>query len=275
MDHVERVGPRLALALALALTAGLVALCSSAMAQGSPGPEVRLDTAALVADIRQSRTIADTLTAGNEAPMRRLRQSRERLQALNCEPDDRRSACREPREAMRAAYRELLDHTDAQLPRLRAAVERIAVRMQSRVAANGSVLSADGQDRLLGKTRRLTSRDTPALIGVSGSRLSTHLGKLQRLVGGSPDNLSIDTIAADVYLDMRESLRLIDMIDDAVSTSKMRLALSPKAEYASLLDDETIEDIHRHLFGQAPAAPTVPERPHPSAYRPVRSELEL
>jgi hypothetical protein len=87
--------------------------------------------------------------------------------------------------------------------------------------------------------------------------------------------MSIDAIAADLYLDMLESSRLIDTLGSAVATtSKIRLALQPDEEIALLADDATIADIHAQVFGAVDVA-VVPSPPVGGEAGPFVSPLEL
>lgn len=255
--------------LAICLTTGL----GPGFALAAAGPVVQLDPTVLIQEIKESRSIADGLQADIQAELAEVERHQADLQRLGCHAEDTAWRCKAPRQALREAYARLLDNTEARLPPLQDAVDRIAAKLKTRIATSGSPLSSDAQQRLLGAQPR--AANTPQLLGVSGFRLSAHLEKLQRLVGGAASGtVSIDVIAADLYLDMVESARIIDALGDAVATSKIRLALRPGEEIA-LLTDEAISEVQAQVFGPGIDVGQVPALPFGSASGDFVSPLAL
>jgi hypothetical protein len=127
------------------------------------GPVVQLNPTVLIQDIRQSRSIADNLQADIQSALAEVERHQARLKTLNCSADDVAGRCKAPRTALRVAYGQLLDRTEAQLPPLKRAVDRITLTLKQRIEANGTPLSLEAQQRLLGDSPRTTH--TPRLLG--------------------------------------------------------------------------------------------------------------
>jgi|GEM_PF-3624837 len=248
-DRLGRCAPR----SRAALVGCSLALCvSGAWAQG---PEVALDATELVADIRQTRSVAEGVEEGMQLALGKLAEHTERLSAAGCQVGNEQENCRSMRGQMRDDYLVLLDGIESRLPVLRESVEQVVGNLEARMTQGGEASTEAMQEEIVGERSRSGAARRPALAGVSGSRLSESLGKLQQLVSSAASGqVSLRAIQSDLYLDMRESLDVIGHLQADIDRTRIQAELRLGDMQVSSEQLDTTADVRRQLFGETDRA---------------------
>ena len=269
---------RTKVALAVRSSAALVAATSAMLvgiARAQDGPSIALDTTELVADIRQARTAAATVEEGLQEALSRLAAHTARLDEAGCEPEDQARECLDLRDSMRGDYLALLDGVEGRLPGLRDSVGGLVDNLERRMAAETGTMR-DVQDELAGAPGG-SAASGPALRGVSGFALSENLASLQGLVASAgAGEVSMRAVQSDLYLDMTESLQLIDAIEAEIARTRINAELQIGGMQVSEEDIALTGRVRDQLFGRRESA-GVPDARRPEAPEPqdFRSPLEM
>jgi hypothetical protein len=253
----------------------LALIAVSAAAAEEVAPTVRLVPTELVEEIRDTRAVAAQVETDVVHAVEDLDRQSRLLRASQCDPGVVDPGCDAIRDQVRRRYLEMLGGIEARLPGLERSVRRIERGLRERLGA-GAASTREIQGRL---ARRRTHRDPssrPRLRGASGASLSQKLGRLQSVMGSAGQaKTSVEALAADLYLDMRESLDLIAVLRDEIARTRILAETQLGASALTPEMEAVTADARVLIFGSEQGADRAPDRPtavQPAAYR---SPLEL
>lgn len=245
----------------------------SAMAAG---PEVTLDASELVADIRDTRSVAAEVESGLQSALEVLASHTEALKAQGCTAESDSSHCRAMKSELRDAYLQLLDNVEQQLPSLRNSVQQVVTSLEARIGQKEGSTATDVQERILNSSATASNRSKPRLQGVSGSRLTQSLGKIQRLVSNAGSNrVSLEAIQADLYLDMRESLEVIEYLQADIDRTRILAEVQLGEFQISDADMSAAQDAWDILFPDSESGLSDPNQLSMPVEDDFRSPLEM
>lgn len=208
-------------------TAGVLTL--NAVAHAQEGPELSLDVSALVQDIHSTREVATDVEASLAGTLQSVEQQTDALKKAGCTPEKTSSQCLAMKKVLREKYMGVLDSVEQRLPALKRSVNRVVTSIEERMGRQAGVSASDVQSELIaasGDQSGSAVKPKLRLQGVSGSRLSESLGRLQGLVSTSGmSGVSMQTMQNDLYLDMRDSLRILENLDAAIQNTRIITAV--------------------------------------------------
>lgn len=255
----------------------LTALAGAAPAQ--QGPEVSLDATALVSDIRATRSVAVDVESSLSTALQAVAEQTRLLKDADCEPGSNSGGCKALKDSLRDDYLAVLNKVEQRLPALRDSVQTVVNNIEVRMGQQTGSTATELQNELLGAQSGTQSSSKPSLQGVSGSRLSQSLSRLQSLVStASSSGASLRTIQADLYLDMSESLTVIENLTTDIQRTRL-LAELQLGDIKVGYEEQTIaRQAQLYLFGGTDTTPVVPsplDAPESLATEKQRSPLEL
>lgn len=267
----------MAMAMAMLSATVLVAGWAGAATQG---PEVALSATELVSDIRATQSVATDVESSLAQALATVKQQTDTLKEAGCEPGNSSSQCSDLKAGLRRDYLVVLDNVEVRLPALSQAVHKVVSNLETRMGKESGRTASDIQNELASSGAGKKPKRRPALQGISGSRLSESLGRLQSLVSATSSNgASFQTIQSDLYLDMRESLKIIDDLSAAIQSTRVLAELQLSEMRVGAPEQQIANEALLYLFGDTldttnalPGPPTAPGEPE---YVDVPSPLEL
>ncbi len=247
--------------------------------QAQQGPEVSLDATTLVKDIRATRSVAVDVESSLSEALQTVAGQTRLLKEAGCEPGSVSGGCKALKDSLRDDYLAVLDKVEQQLPALRGSVQTVVNNIEVRMGQQAGSTATELQNELVGAQPSTKSSSKTSLQGVSGSRLSQSLSRLQSLVTtASSSGASFRTIQADLYLDMSESLTLIENLTADIQRTRL-LAELQLGDIEVGYEEQTIaRQAQLYLFGETDTTPIVPsplDAPDALATEEQRSPLEL
>ena len=255
VDLLRRLGGCVRPAMVLskcALIFGIVTLNSIAQAQ--EGPELSLDVSALVEDIHSTREVATDVESSLAESLQIVDQQTKALKEAGCTPETTSSQCLAMKKILREKYTVVLDSVAQRLPALKSSVSKVVSSIEGRLGRRSGATASDVQSELIAAAEDQsgsTVKPKLRLQGVSGSRLSESLGRLQKLVSTSGNSgVSMQTMQNDLYLDMRDSLRIIENLDAAIQNTRILAAV--QLGEMSISDEQmsVAQEAQGFLFGE-------------------------
>lgn len=274
VDSIKVPGAPAVFAKFLLLSVSLLVISPAYPQQG---PEISLDATALVDDIRQTRTVATDVESSLSEALQTVEQQTSQLKSAGCEPGNDTPECRSLKDSLRDDYLAVLDNLDNRLPALRTSVQQVVANIEVRMGRQAGSTASEIQEELIGNQDGSPGKRKPALQGVSGSRLSESLGRLQSMVStSSGSGASFRTIQADLYLDMQESLTVIENLSADIQRTRLLAELQLGDIDVGEEEQRIAQEAQNYLFGepqtQALPAPLLPDIP---TKQDERSPLEL
>jgi len=231
-----------------------VVLTFSPVIQAQEGPELSLDVSALVQDIHLTREVATDVEASLFETLKSVEQQTEALKQAGCTPENSSSQCLAMKKTLREKYMGVLDSVEQRLPMLKRSVSNVVASIEERMGRQAGASASDVQSELIAASSSQAGSPVKPklrLQGVSGSRLSESLGRLQALVSTSgTSGVSMQTMQNDLYLDMRDSLRILENLDAAIQNTRIIAAV--QLGEMSISDEQmsVAQEAQGFIFGQ-------------------------
>jgi hypothetical protein len=268
--HRPRLGHGLALIIAIGLAGPVI---------GSGGPTIQLFPTTVLEDIKQTGTVAEEMETGLLDIIARMDQQQALYLASKCDGAEGDPGCQQIARQLGATYLEMLETMSERLPEMERAVNSTRGSLEKRLHREiGQKMTAwDLQKMLLGSTPDTVKRNTPALRGRSGMRLSDRFSRYYQLVAhaGTTNSNSLAVIAADIYLDMDEASRLIAQTRDEINRAALMEQLNQSFGQVTPEMTNVVDGVKAILFGDSDAFSTVADAPVSIDQQPYRSPLSM
>jgi len=263
----------------LTLLIALLSLAVNPSAVSANAPQLKLFPTTVLEDIRHTGDVAKEMESGLQALIGRLDQQQQLFHESKCEGAEEDPGCAQLQKQLADSYLEMLAVMEDNLPAMEKAVESTRASLEKRLRRElGQKMSAwDLQATLLGSRQPLAEADKPSLRGRSGMRLSDRFNQYYRLVSnaGTPRNASLAVIAADIYLDMKDTGDLIARTREEIARATLMGKLNQSFGAITPEMQDIVTGVKTILFGDPTEDMPIAAPPIASTPQGYVSPLEL
>ena len=252
--HGRRTGPRRRSTSApLCFIASLAAFTMNVAAAIEP-PAIRLFPTTVVENVKETGRVARDMETSLQGIIEELDRQWQLYRESKCEGSDGDPGCQQIAQQLGEKYLEMLSHMETELPRIEASVQATSNSLERRLSLElGQKLTARGLQQLLVNETSRSSR-LPAARGTrrSGGRLSERFRQYYRLVvqADAGRGGSVALVAADIYLDSKEVLQLIELTRDEINRSRLMIELRNGFGTVTPEMSEVVSGVRNVLFGE-------------------------
>ena len=262
--------------LPLLLISGLIVFESQA---NPSGPVLRLFPTTVLEDIRETGKAAEAMENNIQDVIVRLDLQQQLYTESQCQGADEDQGCARIAKQLGATYLSMLQIMTERLPDMERAVNNTRASLETRLRQELGQKSTPTslQNILLGSTSKTTSTSNPIpLRGRSGLRLSDRFKRYYDLVATRSNgvNQSLAVIAADIYLDMDETSRLIIATQEEISRAALMEQLNQSFGQITPEMTAVVNGVKSILFGESMQDAPIASMPLAASDIPFVSPLE-
>lgn len=278
-EYLPSARPPRAARTAMVVSLLLLATWAVRPLAAATGPAIELFPSAILEDIKHTSGVAEAMEAGVQEKIARLDQQRQLYIASKCAGAENDPGCAQIARQLGASYLEMLDVMAERLPEMERAVDSTRSSLQYRLRRElGQKSTPWGlQELLLGTPPKSDPDHSPALRGRSGMRLSDRFQRYYQLVAHSSNGNghTLAVIAADIYLDMEETSRLIALTREEINRARLMEQLNQSFGLLTPQMEEIVAGVKTILFGEAADEVPIAGAPAPETAGAYRSPLAL
>ena len=246
-----------------------VILLATNLALAQP-PSIRLFPTNVVEDVKETGRVARELESSLQDVIPDLEQQWKLYEESKCEGSEGDPGCAAIARQLGEKYSEMLSLMDTQLPYMEKTVENTVNSLESRLRRElGKKRTArDLQELLVSETQ--IGLPTQGTRRPSSRRLSERFRQYYKLVAQANPHTgnSMALVAADIYLDSKEVLDLIQLTRNEIARSQLMIELRNEFGPVTPEMNEVVSGVKNVLFGEdelvvteeaIPPADTFPE----------------
>ncbi len=221
----------------------------------SSGPVMRLFPTTLLEDIRETSQVAEDMENDLQEIIHRMDMQRKLYEESLCNDADADPGCDRMAGQIGATYLEMLNAMNERLPEMERAVTSTRNALQKRINAElgKRTTPTSLQEQILGKTSTAAARAQPALRGSYGVRMSDRIKQYYNLVAthNNGPNHSMAVVAADIYLDMDETVHLIAATQEQINRAAMMERINQSFGAITPEMAAVVDGVKAILFGES------------------------
>ncbi len=250
----QRTGaPRGLVTATVCLVAGLVAFAVTVASAAEP-PAIRLFPTTVVENVKETGRVARDMETNLQGTIEELDRQWQLYRESKCEGSEGDPGCQQIAKQLGEKYLEMLSHMETELPRIEASVQATTDSLERRLSLElGQKRTARGLQQVLVDETSRSSR-LPAARGSrrSGGRLSERFRQYYKLVvqADAGRGGSVALVAADIYLDSKEVLQLIELTREEINRSRLMIELRNGFGTVTPEMSEVVSGVRNVLFGE-------------------------
>jgi len=262
------------------LTAFLFLLCAPvAHSSDEQTPTIRLFPTNVVENVKETGRVARDMENSLQNSIADLEQQWRLYQESKCEGSESDPGCDQIAKQLGDTYLEMLLLMDANLPRMQASVQTTVSSLEKRLRTElGEKMTARDLQQLVADQSPDSRRSDPTSSKQPMGRLSERFRQYYQLVAQTQASSrgSMALVAAEIYLDSKEVLKLIHLTQDEISRSRVMIEM--RNEFGELTPEmnDVIAGVKGILFGETDQTQPGELEPPPGTFpEEYRSPLEF
>lgn len=232
----------------------LASLDLMAASQSGEPRAVDLFPATVISDLKETELLAKQVETDLEKSIYDLEKQSQMYNQLDCSgQSDDDPGCAAIRQQIAQSYREMVGVLARELPNMKKKIKRAQSSLESRLSTmiGGAMTGQSLQENLVASTQSQTKVPS-AYRGRGGMRLSQRFQQYYNLISSSrtTNKNTLTMLAANMYIDMTDSLAFIDMINNQILHDGVILDLDTEVGYVTPEMQEAVAGVKTILFGE-------------------------
>ncbi len=215
-------------------------------------PKINLFPTSVVENLSETSRAARDMENGMYEVVAKLDKQKQAYESTNCENSEDKG-CVQLRKAIRGTYKGMLDVMQQSIPDMRSSLDATASSMGTslRSEIGRKMTPADVQRILAGRSASNQKLYNPGTSGNRQGKLSKMFSRYYELVKrGGRQSDALPVLASQIYLDSKQSLYFLDLIEAEIGSQSTELVL--ELEWGELTDQisATVTDVKTLLWGE-------------------------
>ncbi len=206
----------------ISTTTGLLLMMLMAFVQAAVSPTINLFPTSVVEDLKLSSEAAQGMEQSLHPVVKQLEEQYRLYQESKCDGAEGDAGCAALKKSLGEGYKAFLDELLGSLPQVKSAMANIKNSVGGRIAKEmgGNMTPRDLQRMLDGNGQ--PAKRVRHISGKRKGRISSVLSKYREMVAMGPNQGEpMAVLASDIYLDARETLEEVNMIQADIARAKV------------------------------------------------------